>query len=194
MMFDTYAYRDQFFFQARYVRGRALNVGCNTDGAEIGKRHGCVNVDVLAEDYQHEKLVKLPVHVLGDARALPFADDAFDSVVLGEILEHMTERPAVETMKEACRVIRKNGRAVVVITMPHDNRRDIPGNTEPVGRMYAPGVYAYHHTLITREELFQRMEAAGLEPLVVGTIRYSWGFDYRTGEHGCIGTGVVATC
>jgi SAM-dependent methyltransferase len=162
------------------------------DGAEIGKRHGCLNIDVLAEEELDGKVRKLPVHVQGDARALPVKDGSFDCAVLGEILEHVTDDVAVRMLEEAKRVLRGNGRSTVVITMPHDNRRDLEGNTEPVGRMYAEGVYAYHWTMISRERLLERVRLAGLEPLSIAALRYCWGFDYETGEPGCRGTGVIA--
>jgi hypothetical protein len=49
---------------------------------------------------------------VGDARALPFEDDSFDTVLLAETLEHL-ENPGL-AWSEACRVAR--GR--VIMTVP----------------------------------------------------------------------------
>ena len=37
---DPMIYQGQFLFQAKYAVGRALNVGCNTDGAGFRQRGG----------------------------------------------------------------------------------------------------------------------------------------------------------
>jgi 2-polyprenyl-6-hydroxyphenyl methylase / 3-demethylubiquinone-9 3-methyltransferase len=49
--------------------------------------------------------------VRGDALALPFADEAADVVVAGEILEHVTDLP--RAVAEAARVLRPGGTLVV---------------------------------------------------------------------------------
>jgi 2-polyprenyl-6-hydroxyphenyl methylase / 3-demethylubiquinone-9 3-methyltransferase len=51
------------------------------------------------------------VAVCGNVMALPFADETFDVVVAGEILEHVTDLPAL--VAEACRVLRGGGTLVV---------------------------------------------------------------------------------
>ncbi|HTW19949.1 MAG TPA: methyltransferase domain-containing protein [Mycobacteriales bacterium] len=51
----------------------------------------------------------LPVR--GDVVHLPFADESFDVVVAGEILEHVSDLPA--TVLEACRVLRSGGTLVI---------------------------------------------------------------------------------
>lgn len=183
MRHEAAIYLDQFGFQAQHACGRVLNVGCNSDGANIGLRPGAVNLDVLPVDPVTRE--KLPVHVLADGRHLPFAA-AFDSVVVGELLEHMERADAVRTLCEARRVLKPGGR--VVITMPHDGRRESPGNAEPpikAGQeFYAPGVRAYHYRLIGRPELLSWIAESGLEPQLVARIHYVWGEK---------GTGVVAS-
>jgi spore maturation protein CgeB/SAM-dependent methyltransferase len=62
---------------------------------------------------------------VGDASQLPFEDASFDTVVLGEILEHLTHPARV--LAEAKRVLREGGR--LIITVPyglnshHDHKR-----------------------------------------------------------------------
>lgn len=179
MIFDIHAYKDQFGFQRRHAVGKVLNVGSNNDGAGLGGGpHKSINVDLVSKDGNTGWL--LPVNVLADARLLPF-QPVFDSVVLGEILEHMETDDAVQTIREAKSVLKDTGR--VVITMPHDARRERGSEPPPPSEFYAPGIFAYHHRLISRKELFSWVQTAGLAIQLWGTIEYVWG------ERG---TGVVA--
>jgi len=184
-------YPDQFAFQREHVIGSILNVGCNTDGAELWKR-GAINVDLYDTDPQNGN--PLPVHVIADARDLP--DDLygrFDCVVLGELLEHMEASDAIHTLDEAVcclkhRVWRGQGdpksSGRVVITIPHDHRREDGTLPIPDLKEYAPGVHAFHYRKIERAEVFDWLKQADLEPIYCAEIRYP--FD------GVIGSGIVA--
>jgi len=165
-------YRDQFGFQREHSKGRVLNVGSNTDGAKLAADFGAINVDMRIVD--HVSGFVLPVAVLADARALPFAG-AFDTVVLGEILEHMEPADAVRSLREAVAAIHDSGQ--VVITMPHDGRRETGEIETPQGekQFYAPGIYAYHYRSISRLELLAWIREAGLRAEVIARIIYVWG-------------------
>jgi SAM-dependent methyltransferase len=167
----TNIFVDQFTFQRTFAVGKVLNAGSNTDGAGFG-RIGGINLDLRTAD--HVTGLAMPVHVLGDARALPFAP-VFDTVVLGEILEHMERENAVAALFEARTAIKEGGR--VVITMPHDGRRDAGTLETPKGeqQFYAAGIYAYHYRSISRAELFSWITEAGLEPELWAPIHYVWG-------------------
>lgn len=63
--------------------------------------------------------------VTGDAHALPFADETFDTVVASQVFEHLHD-PFVAA-SELCRVLKPGGRAVVAVPflyflhqLPHD--------------------------------------------------------------------------
>jgi SAM-dependent methyltransferase len=172
---DPMIYQGQFLFQAKYATGKALNVGCNSDGAGIGSRGG-INIDLFAHD-EHTNQPNA-AHALADARHLPFAPKSFDSVVLGEILEHMQTHDAVASLKEAKTVLKPGG--VIVATIPHDDRGGPPGAKD-----YYPGIAAYHYREITRLEFFDWLEMAGLKLQLWARIIHVWGKE---------GTGVVATC
>lgn len=67
-------------------------------------------------------------HVFGDAAALPFADASFDTVMLLDVLEHVSEPEAA--LHEASRVLVAGGRLLVTIPfayplhdLPHDYQR-----------------------------------------------------------------------
>ena len=174
MNHDTQVYYDQFSFQVRYAQGYVVNIGANTDGAGFKSRGG-VNVDLYLKDEHTGR--DLPTDVVADARSLPWTEPTFDTAVLGEILEHMDTEDGIKALSEARRVLKPQGR--VVITMPHDHR----GTLDDPTKMYAPGIFAYHHRYISREELLSWVEQAGLKPLLVADIAYQWGE---------VGSGVVA--
>jgi 2-polyprenyl-3-methyl-5-hydroxy-6-metoxy-1,4-benzoquinol methylase len=147
-------------------------VGSNTDGARLAADFGAINVDLRRTD--HVTGQPMPVSLLADARALPFAG-AFDTVILGEILEHMEHVDAVRSLRQAARAIHDRGR--VVVTMPHDGRRDSGELETPAGekQFYAPGIYAYHYRSISRLELLGWIREAGLACETIARIVYVWG-------------------
>jgi 2-polyprenyl-3-methyl-5-hydroxy-6-metoxy-1,4-benzoquinol methylase len=119
----------------KHVVGDVLDVGCN-DGPftiEIAKAgHDVIGVDFLAdlilkawenvEKHAEEEWVERVVFECADAEDLPYDDGQFDTVVLTETLEHV--RNPRTTLKEAHRVLIKNGR--LLLTVPNFN---IPQST-----------------------------------------------------------------
>lgn len=176
----TLVYRDQFVFQREYCFGRALNVGSNTDGANLKRDFGAVNLDLRERD--HVTGEAMPVDVIGDARDLPYSGE-FDTVILGEILEHMEAADAIASLRQAVKALRAGGQ--VVVTLPHDTRRDAGTLAVPEGdaKFYAPGIYAYHYRSISRRELVSWLVSAGLKVVKLARILYVWGEE---------GSGVVA--
>jgi SAM-dependent methyltransferase len=173
-------YQDQFVFQREYCFGHALNVGSNTDGGKLKRDFGAVNLDLRLVDQATGAV--MPVDVLGDARDLPYRGE-FDTVVLGEILEHMERADAVLSLRQAALALRAGGQ--VVVTLPHDTRRDAGTLPVPEGeaQFYAPGIYAYHYRSISRRELVSWLLEAGLKVVRLARILYVWGEE---------GSGVVA--
>ena len=185
MIKDKRIYLGQWQFQREYAKGKILNVGCNTDGAQLGSgpnSMGAMNLDL--GDTDAITGAAMPIHIKADARALPVTlHGMFDTVVLGEILEHMERPDAVLTLRQAMLALKTGGR--VVITMPHDPRRD-SGELElppEEKRFYAPGVFAYHHRSISWAELYGWLAEAGLHVVERSRIHYIWGEN---------GSGVVA--
>jgi hypothetical protein len=175
-------YPDQFAFQVHHAIGNVLNIGCNTDGAKFHERDG-INVDLYDVDPNNGNV--LPVHVIADARYLPDSlYGRFDTVVLGEILEHMEEVDAVKTLEQASKCLNYETNARIVITMPHDGRRDHGTLDIPERAEYAEGIHAFHYRKIEREELMDWLKQAGLQPILCAEIRYPW--------DGVVGSGVVA--
>jgi 2-polyprenyl-6-hydroxyphenyl methylase/3-demethylubiquinone-9 3-methyltransferase len=75
-----------------------------------GKGHRHVGLDLSAAALQQARDHGVAV-VRGDVLRLPFADEAADVVVAGEVLEHVAE--PTDLVAEACRVLRAGGTLVV---------------------------------------------------------------------------------
>ncbi|GAH77252.1 unnamed protein product, partial [marine sediment metagenome] len=86
----------------------------------------------------------LPNFICADAHHLPFNDNSFDSVVIGELLEHVTN--PVQVLKQATRVSRKK----VIFTVP--NEFAWPVQLKPLMPLEA----RLKETGLTKEEQFKR--------------------------------------
>lgn len=102
----------------RYVRfdnAHILDIGCGIGTyvdkfRSLGAHAFGVDVDAerLAEAHHTKRLQLLAVSV---SEALPFPDNYFDVVVLHEVIEHVADD--CQTIREAHRVTRRNGRVIV---------------------------------------------------------------------------------
>jgi SAM-dependent methyltransferase len=92
-----------------------------------------------------------------DLTALPFEDESFDAVVLGEVLEHVEDDRAA--LREVARVLRPGG--VLALSVPGNPARFGPSDR-----------WAGHHRRYARGELVEKVGVAEL-----AVIRCSaWGF------------------
>jgi hypothetical protein len=174
---DRY-YAAQFCYQLKHAAGKILNVGCNLDVAGF-RRHGAVNVDLCAVDPYHK--IPNPVDVIADARRpLPFGRE-FDTVILGDILEHMSDDDAVATLKNAAGVLGDAGR--IVVTCPEDYRHQ--GDQQKSHAIsYGDGLTAHHNRPIGIETIRAWLDQAELRELEAQPIDYGF----------CQGHGVLAAC
>lgn len=66
--------------------------------------------------------------LVGDAQTLPFADDVFDSILIGDVLEHFTD--PLPVLQEARRILSPGGSIIVSVPAfrwlwgPHDEHND----------------------------------------------------------------------
>lgn len=162
-------FHTQFQFQARYMRGRTLNVGCGDDPMQFA-RVGVTNMDI-SEVGPVAGVINRP-HIIHDARE-PFPVKNWDSIVIGDLLEHMSEEDAVKVLKNAKAALANGG--PVIITCPNDEGRphqkqhkDSTGD-----EMYAEGVSAFHDRAITEDDLRRIVEQAGLQVELSQVIDYS---------------------
>jgi SAM-dependent methyltransferase len=104
---------------------------------------------------------------IADVFHLPFADGAFDKLILSEVLEHLPQDASA--LAEAARVVRPGG--VLAITVPH---RRYPFLWDPINRTLealglAPirrepwsGIWTGHRRLYEPRELAALIEVTGL--------------------------------
>jgi SAM-dependent methyltransferase len=107
--------------------------------------------------------VRGPV-VRADVTALPFADESFDAVVLGEVIEHLSDD--VSALEETRRVLRPGGVAAL----------SVPAHPSWFG---PSDEWAGHVRRYTRDSLIAACVAAGLD--VVRCV--GWGFPVSAAYH-----------
>ncbi len=104
-------------FQRSWAQGNVLNVGCGENPAGLGPATVHMDLDL----WRHELFVQ------ADAHHLPFRDLAFDTVLLGDIMEHLVD-PSL-AVKDACRV----GRRVVLTVFKEWRLGQQPGQYRQEG-------------------------------------------------------------
>lgn len=82
-----------------------LNVGSADDPLEFGEL--AVHFDIDDWSYKHKWFKQ------GNAEHMPYSDESFDLVILGDMLEHVDDIPAV--IKEACRIVRIGGKLILTV-------------------------------------------------------------------------------
>src|SRR6185503_20305739 len=89
--------------------GKILNAACADDPVGIGAMGG-TNLDIQQkESWSGHDFTKTKNFVHGSVLDMPFPEDHFDTVVLGEFLEHCKFEKAVEALAECRRVLRSGG-------------------------------------------------------------------------------------
>ncbi len=96
-------------------RGKILEIGCGTGStlqylAQFGPTFG-IDSSEIALGYCRQK--GLTDVLLGSAESIQFPDNFFDTVVAIDVLEHLDQD--VEAMSEVYRVLRENGRLIVIV-------------------------------------------------------------------------------
>jgi 2-polyprenyl-6-hydroxyphenyl methylase / 3-demethylubiquinone-9 3-methyltransferase len=140
--------------------------------ARLGYRHVGADIGQSALLIAREHGVQ-PVRA--DAARLPFADGVADVVVAGEMLEHVTDRPAV--VAELCRVLAPGGTLVVdaladtmlakFVTVTLAER--IPGGPPP--GLHDPALYVSRGALIAEcAEHGVGLRLRGLRPSLVAWV------------------------
>lgn len=115
---------DRYDVTAALVRGDVLDIGCGqcllghllTEGRYVGLD----SWDEMLEEARERGDFELR---FGKAEGLPFGRGEFDSVVMGQVLEHVYDEHAA--VMEALRVLRNGGRLIVNVPAddeaPHGN-------------------------------------------------------------------------
>ena len=179
---QTRRYANQFEFQHHWLTSRGLNVGCDADTSGL-KQAGCLNTDIW---YKNPFTgMDCPADVIADARKLPFFDNDFGCVILGDILEHFIAREdVIKSLREARRVCRVGGR--VIVTCPEDHRSPADQDGHEEGPLYCEGVRAWHAYPVTLAMMREwGAEAGGLREIAAAWIAYpftpqgGWGITWQ---------------
>jgi|GEM_PF-3475194 len=103
-------YQSWFFKAHRHeITGRVLDVGAEGDQMS---RYGLSKSD--GNEYLSLDMRANPsLDVVGDGRALPFCDGTFDTVILREVLEHVSVTDLPTLIEEVYRVLSNGGRLLV---------------------------------------------------------------------------------
>lgn len=106
-----------------------LDVGCNTGRGgqtlfELDAALRIVGIDVV-----RDRIERLPSHYVDGLVArtdhIPVADDSFDAVVAGEVIEHLYSTDLSPTLAEFFRVLRLGGRLLLTTPNPNGAKRRI---------------------------------------------------------------------
>ena len=156
--------KSQYNYQFKKSKGSVLNVGSHTDSAKLKERLGAVNLDAFKVCPQTG--LEIVADIFQDARdKLPLG---FDTVILGDILEHFNDEDCIKILKNAKSAINEGGQ--VVITCPDDSRE-----------AKIDGAFGGHKPM-PLDRLTELVLASGLE------VESSQFIDYTF----CTGVGVVA--
>jgi SAM-dependent methyltransferase len=143
-------------FQLLHATGKILNMACGADTAKLKKVKRAFNVDI----HKYERGIPLPfdLDLQWDIRDMPVIHHGqYDTIVLGEILEHCYKEDGLKILEEAHRCLKPGGK--VVITFPEDYRTAEEQRQIFSDEMYIDNIpYAHRNDPpLTRKELFEWM-------------------------------------
>jgi len=124
----------QYNFQYKHAEGKILNIGCHDDSTGFKEHLGAVNLDRWALCPYTDMEIK--ADVIADAREpLPF-DTKFDSIIIGDVIEHLSDADTIKVLHNAKQVLSDKGK--LIITCPDDQRE--AGESKTDG-------YNFHHPM-----------------------------------------------
>jgi SAM-dependent methyltransferase len=94
--------------------------------------------------------------VRGDITDIDAPDDSFDFILCSHVLEHVPDDR--KAMRELVRVLRPDGRAVVVVPIKRDDTYEDPSITDPHER---DRIFGRDHVRICGRDYRDRLSAAG---------------------------------
>jgi len=159
-------HKNQLEFQhhwAEQIGGSIINVGCKEDPAGISECSDDVtNMDVLDYDGYLKTSIK---HIKGYMQQdfLEWEPDRqYDTLVLGEVLEHCDDERFNEFLTCANKALKKDG--AFIITCPQDNRPKEVQHDHPEQLFEVrEGVTTWHQNYITKEKLESALSSHGFK-------------------------------
>jgi len=164
-MKHTSPHRNQLEFQnfwALELGGSILNVGCKEDPAGISSCSDDVtNLDVLDHDSYSKCGIK-HIHNFIQADFLDWKPiRQYDTLVLGEVLEHCTDAIVDQFIERASNAIKDGGH--FIITCPRDDRPKEGQHSDEGMFEIREGVTSWHQNVIEKDYLFEKLFANGFE-------------------------------
>lgn len=95
-----------------FLTGRVLDYGCGV-GDFLAYRAGTVGVDINPHTVKYCQSNNLPANLIQDSKVLPFENAEFQSIVLDNVLEHISENDVDEVITEILRVLAPQGRLLI---------------------------------------------------------------------------------
>ena len=89
---------------------KILDLGCGW-GRELSRLQNAIGIDVSRPSLRTAKNYVPNEVVLASINSLPFKDDAFDLIVMSEVIEHLGNQEG--SIKEAVRVLQDKGRLIL---------------------------------------------------------------------------------
>jgi len=119
---------------------RILDVGCGDAFFEEchPKRFIGIDIEITRLNQAHKRGVTNLL--LGNAKGLPFADDAFDGVLLKDVLEHFYLEQAFHVLREVSRVLKLGGILVITTTKNTQDFWDKPDHVRPYSNKWVSRV------------------------------------------------------
>ena len=109
---------------------RVLDLGCNTGrgGVVLKKRNPSLSISGL--DCVKDRLARIPdgiyeEKIYGLSTEIPVANDSFDVIVAGEVLEHLYPEDIDRTLSEIFRILKVGGRLLLTTPNPKDIKRRV---------------------------------------------------------------------
>lgn len=165
------AFREKILRLARLKPGESvLDVGCGTGSlAIVAKRHVGSTGIVKGIDASPEMIARAEKKAArartevpfqqGLAQALPFPDAQFDVVVTTVVLHHLSRHACEECATEMRRVLKPDGRLVVVDFAPRTQQKGFLSSL-------------HRHGHVRLENIVANLEAAGLKLTESGALGY----------------------
>jgi len=179
---SPFVFRVQYGFQHKYSKGNILNIGCQIDGSKLHER-GATNVDIM--DHDPITGIEYPVDIIADARKLPETlHNQFDTVILGDILEHMDDEDIDKSILCAKKCLRKDGN--LIITCPNDTRSykeqfqiaEIVTGKQVTMTEYTDGVKSYHTREIGKDFFENIAKKFGFKIEIMQELDYTFSNGY----------------
>jgi len=105
---------DRYYYVAREVKGRCLDVGCGRNNRFINEFLGGSGVGI--DVYKYEGLTDQ--QIIADMTKLLFADGEFETITLIANINHIPRSIRIKELKELYRILKKGGRIVLTMGNP----------------------------------------------------------------------------